>query len=166
MPKLRLITIVYRPKVLILDEPFSGLDPLVRDEFIQGILEIADGEGWTIFLASHDIEEVERLADTIGILNKGKLHLSEPIDELVGRFRRIEVTKASIPENPPKSWLQIKGDQANAKGFAFAESQWQDDKAFQKTATEILGPGANWTASALNLREVFLVLAREFRIAG
>ena len=65
-------SIVFRPRLLVLDEPFSGLDPLVRDEFIQGVLEITDREGWTIFLASHDIEEVERLSDTIGILNQAE----------------------------------------------------------------------------------------------
>jgi len=58
-----LSSLAYRPKLLVLDEPFSGLDPLVRDEFIRGILELTETEGWTVFVSSHDIEEVDRLAD-------------------------------------------------------------------------------------------------------
>ena len=55
----------YRPELLLLDEPFTGLDPLVREELIDGILELMDGGDWTILLSSHDIHEVERLCDSI-----------------------------------------------------------------------------------------------------
>jgi ABC-2 type transport system ATP-binding protein len=57
-----LSSLAYRPKLVVLDEPFSGLDPLVRDEFIRGLLELTEQEGWTVFVSSHDIEEVQRLA--------------------------------------------------------------------------------------------------------
>jgi len=66
----------------VLDEPFSGLDPLVRAEFIEGMLELTEQEKWTIFLSSHDIDEVERLADTVGIVNDGRLVLAEGIESL------------------------------------------------------------------------------------
>ena len=49
------------PGLVILDEPSSGLDPLVRDEFIRGVLELTEQEQWTVFISSHDIDEVERL---------------------------------------------------------------------------------------------------------
>jgi ABC-2 type transport system ATP-binding protein len=60
-----LSSLAYRPKLLVLDEPFSGLDPLVREEFTRGLLEISEAGEWTVFVSSHDIEEVERLADHI-----------------------------------------------------------------------------------------------------
>ena len=58
-----LSSLAYRPRLLVLDEPFAGLDALVRDEFIQGILELAEEARWSVFISSHDIDEVERLAD-------------------------------------------------------------------------------------------------------
>ena len=64
-----LSSLAYRPKLVVLDEPFSGLDPLVRDEFIRGMLELTENEGWSVFVSSHDIAEVERLA---GALDKVK----------------------------------------------------------------------------------------------
>ena len=53
-----LSSLAYRPKLLVLDEPFAGLDALVRDEFIQGILELAEQSQWSVFISSHDIDEV------------------------------------------------------------------------------------------------------------
>ncbi|MCB1091107.1 MAG: ABC transporter ATP-binding protein, partial [Verrucomicrobiae bacterium] len=102
-------SIAYRPKLLILDEPFSGLDPLVRDEFIDGVLAVSGEEGWTVLVASHDIEEVERLADSIAILNRGRLALSESIDDLRSRFRQVDLTldpDSGTQAPPPPSWLQ------------------------------------------------------------
>jgi len=64
-------SLAYRPKLLIFDEPFTGLDPLVRDEFIAGMLDITQDENWTIFISSHDIDEVERLADCVAVKNAG-----------------------------------------------------------------------------------------------
>jgi len=77
-----LSSLVYRPKLVVLDEPFTGLDPLVRDEFIRGMLELTEQEGWTVFLSSHDIDEVERLCDSIAVIDEGRLRLSESVDEL------------------------------------------------------------------------------------
>jgi len=84
--------LAYRPTLLVLDEPFSGLDPVVRDDFIRGVLEVSSLGDWTVFLSSHDIEEVERLADWIAVLEQGQLRFAEPLDSLLRRFRRIEVT--------------------------------------------------------------------------
>ncbi len=60
-----LTSLAYRPRLLVLDEPFSGLDPLVRDEVIRGMLELTEQENWTVLISSHDIDEVERLADWV-----------------------------------------------------------------------------------------------------
>lgn len=61
----------YRPKLLILDEPFSGLDPLVRDEFMEGLLEQA-GE-MTILISSHELGEIDGVATNVAFLDEGKL---------------------------------------------------------------------------------------------
>jgi ABC-2 type transport system ATP-binding protein len=66
-----LSSLAYRPPLLVLDEPFSGLDPLVRDEFVRGMLEISELGDWTVLVSSHDIEEVERLCDRVALLQGG-----------------------------------------------------------------------------------------------
>ena len=77
--------LAFHPKALVLDEPFSGLDALVRDDFIQGMLERA--EGTTIFISSHDLAEIESFASHVGYLEGGRLRFSEEMGALAGRFR-------------------------------------------------------------------------------
>jgi ABC-2 type transport system ATP-binding protein len=86
-----------RPRLLLMDEPFTGMDALVKDELVQGLLESAGSEGWTILLASHDIGELELLADWVGFLAGGRMQLSEPMDVLKQRFKRIEIVAADPP---------------------------------------------------------------------
>ena len=78
--------LAYRPRLLVLDEPFSGLDPLVREDLIEGLLDIA-GET-TMFISSHDLAEIESFASHIGYLDRGILQFSEEMTSLSGRFRR------------------------------------------------------------------------------
>ena len=73
------LALAHDPELLILDEPTSGLDPLVRREFLESMVDRASA-GRTVFLSSHQISEVERVADTVAILHDGKLRLC---DELV-----------------------------------------------------------------------------------
>jgi ABC-2 type transport system ATP-binding protein len=88
-------SLAYRPRLLVLDEPFSGLDPVVRDDLVHGVLELAGQEQWTVFISSHDLDEVERLVDTVAFIDAGRLVLAEPFDDLHARFRRVEVTTAA-----------------------------------------------------------------------
>ena len=97
-----LSSLAYRPKLLVLDEPFSGLDPLVRDEFIHGVLETSAAGEWTVLVSSHDIAEIEQLADHVAILDAGRLKLSEPTESLQSRFRRIELTLPA-PHEPSRT---------------------------------------------------------------
>jgi ABC-2 type transport system ATP-binding protein len=64
-------SLAYHPKLIVLDEPFSGLDPLVRDELIEGMLERASET--TILISSHDLAEVETFASHVGYLEQGRL---------------------------------------------------------------------------------------------
>ena len=99
-------SLAYRPEILILDEPFSGLDPLVRDEFVEGLLEQAGD--MTILLSSHDLAEMESFASHIGFLEGGRMRFSEEIATLTARFREIQVTLTDTPPSPspwPEHWL-------------------------------------------------------------
>ncbi len=161
-------SIAFRPKLLLLDEPFSGLDPLVREEFVQGVLEIASDSGWTVLLASHDIHEVERLADSVALLNGGRLALHESADELRGRFRRVEVnlpdeTAFARLHDPPATWLQIRNE---GRRMSFIDSQFSDEgEGIRRHLGEAFGAEAarHVEILPLSLREIFLILAREFR---
>jgi ABC-2 type transport system ATP-binding protein len=94
----------YRPKLLILDEPFSGLDPLVRDEFMEGLLDQA-GE-MTILISSHELGEIDGVATHVAFLDEGKLLFQESMSDLTRRFREVHVTldvEATRPNRLPKN---------------------------------------------------------------
>jgi len=74
--------LVTHPKILILDEPTSGLDPLMQNKFFQ-ILETEKKNGTTIFFSSHNLSEVERICDRVGIIKEGKLISVESVEEIV-----------------------------------------------------------------------------------
>src|ERR1700739_1504661 len=101
-------SLAYRPSLIVLDEPFSGLDPLVRDELIEGLLERAPET--TIFLSSHDLAEIESFSSHLGFLENGRLRLSEEMTALAGRFREVELTldkPSTSPGNVPSTWMQV-----------------------------------------------------------
>ncbi len=84
-----LLAISHEPKLLILDEPLSGLDPIVRDEFLDGVMQsICEGETSVIF-SSHTIDDVQRLANNVGLLNDGKLLVNRPVEHLLGTTKRV-----------------------------------------------------------------------------
>ena len=160
-----LSSLAYRPRLLVLDEPFAGLDALVRDEFIQGILELAEQSRWSVFVSSHDIDEVERLADWIGVINEGRLHLAEPVAALTSRFRHIEATfdgAAAVPSPLPANWLD-----ARAAGHTL---QVVDARAGEPEgearSREALAGAARVEMTPMSLKAIFMALARTFRAAA
>src|SRR5262249_29493309 len=86
------------PDVLILDEPTSGLDLLVRREFLSSMVELA-GEGRTILISSHQIQEVERIASHVAFLAQGHLLLTATMDDLRRRLVRLELRHNGTPPN-------------------------------------------------------------------
>jgi ABC-2 type transport system ATP-binding protein len=71
----------HEPELLILDEPTSGLDPMVRRQFLESMVDVA-AAGRTVLLSSHQIGEVERVADWVAILHQGELRLVQRLDDL------------------------------------------------------------------------------------
>jgi ABC-2 type transport system ATP-binding protein len=85
------LALAIQPELLILDEPTSGLDAMVRREFLESMVDRA-ATGKTVFLSSHQIAEVERVADIVAILRKGKLILVERLDELKSQVHKLTIT--------------------------------------------------------------------------
>lgn len=82
------LAMAFDPQLLILDEPTSGLDPLVRRSFLESMIDRA-ASGQTVFLSSHQIHEVERVADWIAILHQGKLQVVAPLEDLKCDYRTL-----------------------------------------------------------------------------
>ncbi len=156
-----LSSLAYRPKLLMLDEPFSGLDPLVRDEFIRGVLEVSALGEWTVLVSSHDIDEVERLADHVAMIEGGRLRLSEPTETLQGRFRRVEVTDAPETAEVASGWLEWERAGTLTK---FIETNFAGDAT--EDGWRLRFGEAAVTATPMSLREIFLTLARTGRGAA
>jgi ABC-2 type transport system ATP-binding protein len=96
------------PELLVLDEPTSGLDALVRREFLESMVDRA-ASGQTVFLSSHQIGEVERVADIVAILREGKLMLVEPLDDLKGQIRELTITFETAHDGAVPDLDQIGG---------------------------------------------------------
>jgi len=77
-----LIALAYRPDLLVLDEPSSGLDPIVRRDILGAIIRTVADEGRTVLFSSHLLEEVEQVADYVTMINKGQIVLSAPLTEI------------------------------------------------------------------------------------
>ena len=74
-----LVALAYRPELLVLDEPSSGLDPIVRRDILGAILRTIAGEGRTVLFSSHLLDEVEEVADHVTMIRKGEIVLSAPL---------------------------------------------------------------------------------------
>ncbi|HQU43778.1 MAG TPA: AAA family ATPase, partial [Pirellulales bacterium] len=94
------LALAHEPGVLVLDEPTSGLDTLVRREFLESMVDLA-AAGRTVLLSSHQIAEVERVADFVAIISQGKLLLVERLDTLKEQVRELTVTLADGAAAPP-----------------------------------------------------------------
>lgn len=86
-----LTALAHRPDLLILDEPSSGLDPVVRRDILGAIIRTIADEGRTVLFSSHLLDEVERVADRVAIIHEGRILLNADIDSLKESHRRFTV---------------------------------------------------------------------------
>lgn len=94
-----ILALAFHPELLILDDPTSRLDPLRQQQFLRLLLE-NKGERQTVFLSSHRLNEVERLADRVGIMDKGKLLAVKSLEEVKSREKKVRVVfQKAPPEN-------------------------------------------------------------------
>jgi ABC-2 type transport system ATP-binding protein len=154
-------SLAYRPSLIILDEPFSGLDPLVRDELIEGLLERAPET--TIFLSSHDLAEIESFASHVGYLENGRMLFSEEMSVLSDRFRDITITlptPSPLPPSFPATWLL---PETVDHVIRFIHSDYNNITTAAELAATF--PTASDIAiDAMPLRSIFLAIAKSARV--
>ena len=100
-----LLAVSHEPELLVLDEPLSGLDPIVRDEFIDGVLKTICERDTTVIFSSHTIGDVQRLADSVGILFNGRLLVNDSTEAIVNKTKQIQVVLDDEHSTPCLDWL-------------------------------------------------------------
>jgi ABC-2 type transport system ATP-binding protein len=152
--------LAFHPKLIVLDEPFEGLDPLVRDQLIEGLLERATES--TVFISSHDLAEIESFASHIGYLEHGRLRFSEEMTALAQRFREVELTldeRSTSPGILPSSWIHAA---TSAAVVRFIETRFDEDRT-SADIHRLFGDVRGVTFTPMSLRSIFLAMAKAER---
>src|SRR4051812_36504204 len=145
------------PEVLLLDEPAAGLDPISRRELINEVIGVLDRHtAATVLFSTHIISDLERIAEWVGILERGRLVLNRPLDELQASFRRVQVI---FPGEAPPPQFSIPGAvRASTSGpVVTGVTEYFDAEhldALQRW------PGVRVQAFPLSLEEVFIEIVR------
>lgn len=157
-------SLAYRPRLLLMDEPFSALDSLTRDELIEGLL--ANTENSSIVICSHDLMEVETFASHIGYLEHGRLQFSEDTTCLAERFREVEITldrESRLPRvNWPAYWLNA---EQSGSLIRFVDMQFERERTMQDISG-IFRNVMRVEVSPMPLRSIFVTLAKASRKAA
>jgi ABC-2 type transport system ATP-binding protein len=152
--------LAFRPKLLILDEPLSGLDPLVRDEVMAGLLSQAGDT--TILISSHELSEIEGCTTHIAFMVRGRVIMQESMESLAARCRDVTVTLVQQPviEGLPESWLN---PQADGLQLHFVDTAFVDGVQLREQVQRRLGGIHHFESTPLSLRDISKALIRATR---
>jgi ABC-2 type transport system ATP-binding protein len=146
------LALAHGPELLVLDEPTSGLDPMVRREFLESMVDRA-AAGQTVFLSSHQIAEVERVADIVAILSKGRLLLVEPLDRLKAQVRKLTITARDGATTLPDLGGNVLWQRRKARQWQSLVRDMSDEQlAALRGRAEI----ADVEVHAANLEDIFI----------
>jgi ABC-2 type transport system ATP-binding protein len=151
-----LLALARRPALLILDEPSEGLDPFGVEQLLEGLVEQCS-EGTSVFFSSHQIAEVERIADHVCILEQGCLVLDASLDDLRQSYRQINLVFPRLPDEREFQLagvesIRTSGHQMAVFASGNADAIVERARDFDATSIEVTPVG---------LREIFLQTARE-----
>jgi ABC-2 type transport system ATP-binding protein len=146
-----LVALSHRPELLLLDEPSSGLDPVVRRDILEAIMRTIAHEGRTVLFSSHLLEEVERVADHVTMISHGKIALSAPLEALKESHRHVTVRLAGSRPEPPRVDGVLRWDGGGEQWTALYRG---DSGALQAA---VAGWGARIVADRIpSLEEIFV----------
>jgi ABC-2 type transport system ATP-binding protein len=150
-----LLALARRPALLILDEPSEGLDPVSIEELLQALQE-ARSAGVSIFFSSHQLSEVERIADRVVMIDRGQLVLNMALSDLVNNYRHITV---ELPARGPVPAFGLAGVErvsvVAGQARLLASSNVEDIVAYARSLNAVV------QVAPVNLREVFLDFTKE-----
>ncbi len=155
-----LLALAHKPRFILLDEPFDGLDVLVKEESIRLLIDWMNTQDGSVLMSSHEIDEVEQLADRIGILRNGRLTHDEPLSELLKRHRRITYRSESKPEKLPTGCIQLR--HAGRSG-EFIETQFDSAGESDAPYQQQLPAASHIEVHPMSLKEIYITIAREAR---
>ena len=146
-----LVALAHRPELLVLDEPSSGLDPVVRRDILGAIIRTIADEGRTVLFSSHLLDEVERVADRVAIIHQGRILLTAPMDEIKDTHRRVTLRFGQTLDRPPSlvGTLSFEGQGAEWTYICSGESS-QLRRAAEAIGATVVGD------DALTLDEIFV----------
>jgi ABC-2 type transport system ATP-binding protein len=98
-----LLALAHRAELLVLDEPSSGLDPLVRRDILRAVIETIVQDGRTVLFSAHLLDEVERVADHVAIIERGRIIQNEPMEQLKARYHRVVMHFDHALTTPPRT---------------------------------------------------------------
>ena len=110
-----LIALAYRPELLVLDEPSSGLDPIVRRDILGAVLRTIADQGRTVLFSSHLLDEVEQVADHVTMISQGQIVLSAGLNAIRASHRCVDVRFAEALLRPPAVAGVLRWDGAGAE---------------------------------------------------
>ena len=150
-----LLALARRPELIILDEPSEGLDPVSTEELLQTLQEIR-AAGTSIFFSSHQLSEVERIADRVLMIDRGQLVMNTLLSDLLNNYRNITVEFAAQGPMPALDLagverIRVKGRQA----WVLASSNVEGIVAHARSFNAVV------QVTPVNLRDVFLELVKE-----
>lgn len=147
------MAIGHRPRLLILDEPAGGLDPVVRQQFLESLIELVNETGSTVILSSHQLQELERIAEHVGLIDQGRLLLESEMEQLRSRMRRVVLMGPQLPAEAPLSDALATVSQPGY--LSWVSPHWD---ARQQAELDQRFPEASLSVQPLNLEEIFLTL--------
>jgi ABC-2 type transport system ATP-binding protein len=148
-----LLALAHRADLLILDEPSSGLDPLVRRDILRAIIKTISDEGRTVVFSSHLLDEVERVADQVAIIESGRIIQNETLESLKASYHRLFLRFGAAPEKPPQidGFFNWQGGDNNWSVFYRGESA-DLDRIMARFNAHVL------ERAAPSLQEIFMAL--------
>jgi ABC-2 type transport system ATP-binding protein len=153
-----LVALAHRPELLVLDEPSSGLDPVVRRDILGAIIRTIAEEGRTVLFSSHLLDEVERVADHIAMIHDGRVVLADSMDDLKDSYRRVTLRFETPIADPPKL-LGGRNTQGSGSEWTYICTVVDGDMGQVRGAAESMGAQVV-EESALSLDEIFVANIR------
>jgi ABC-2 type transport system ATP-binding protein len=146
-----LVALAYRPELLLLDEPSSGLDPIVRRDILGAIVRTIADEGRTVLFSSHLLAEVERVSDQVAMIKSGRIVFCDALDRVKNRHARLTLRFEDPQPTPPRLAGALAWDGSGCEWTAICSG---NSNSWQSAAAAI---GAQVVEqSALSLDEIFI----------